>query len=125
MARPDSAAETLAIPAEVRRVVDERDGLTCRMCGKFLGDRRAHHHVVYGGDARGMGGRRVHNVDEIVTLCWMPGDNDCHDRAHSNKFLWQPLLLRVVKNNGLTALQLRRWQSAQQRKTNRMSNRET
>ena len=110
MRGPDAKEESLAIPANVRSAVDERDGLSCRVCGKYLGDRRALHHVIYGGDARGMGGRRVHNVDEIATVCWLPGDNGCHELVHSNKRIWQPLLLAVLKRRSLTALQLKRWQ---------------
>lgn len=117
MTEPDNDAsprgrarkETLAIPDDVRRAVDERDGQFCRVCGKFLGDERALHHIVYGGSERGMGGRRVHNVDEIVTVCWLWGGN-CHELVHSNKRLWQPLLLQVVQQRGVTAMQLKRWQ---------------
>jgi hypothetical protein len=114
--------ETLAIPQDVRDAVDERDRLHCRVCGKWLGDRRALHHVIYGGDARGMGGRRVHNVDEIVTVCWLPGDpkpgvQPCHERVHSNKHLWQPLLLEVARRRGITALQLRRWRVTRERRS--------
>lgn len=107
--------ETLSIPADVRAAVDERDQKHCRVCGKYLGDRRAHHHIIYGGDARGMGGRRVHNAEEIITVCWMPGDpapgmRSCHELVHSSKHIWQPLLLQVAATSGVTALQLRRWQ---------------
>lgn len=108
--KPDSKGESLAIPDDVRRAVDERDHQCCRVCGKWLGDRRALHHVIYGGDARGMGGRRVHNVDEIVTVCWLPGDGDCHALVHSNKRLWQPVLLEVARRGGVTARQVLRWQ---------------
>jgi hypothetical protein len=116
---PLAKRETLAIPQAVRDAVDERDQLHCRVCGKWLGDRRALHHIVYGGDDRGMGGRRVHNVEEIVTVCWLPGDprsgmQSCHDRVHSDKRLWQPLLLAVAQRSGVTALQLRRWIAARQ-----------
>ena len=58
-----------------------------------------------------MGGRRVHTVEEIVTVCWMWGGN-CHDRVHREKLLWQPLLLEVVHRPGLTAMQLMRWRTA-------------
>jgi hypothetical protein len=106
-----SASETLAIPAAVRAAVDERDGQYCRVCGRFVGEQRALHHTIFGGDARGMGGRRVHEVSEIVTVCWMWGGN-CHDRVHREKLRFQPVLLEVVNRPGLTALQLLRWKTA-------------
>lgn len=111
MSKPDAQGESLAIPLDVRRAVDARDLMTCRVCGKWLGDRRALHHVIYGGDERGMGGRRVHNVDEIVTVCWLPGDGDCHSLVHSAKRVWQPLLLEAAKRRGVTAFQIKRWQA--------------
>ena len=103
-----SRAETLAIPAAIRTGVHERDQGYCRVCGRHLGAQAGLHHILYGGDLRGMGGKRVHEIDEIVTVCWMWGGN-CHDRVHADKGLWQPLLLQVVTRPGLTALQLRRW----------------
>ncbi len=108
--RADAKEESLAIPLDVRRAVDARDNTTCRVCGKHLGDRRALHHIIYGGDERGMGGRRIHNPHEIVTVCWLPGDGDCHQLVHSAKKVWQPLLLEVAQRSGITALQLKRWQ---------------
>lgn len=113
--------ETLAIPQGIRDAIDARDQGHCRVCGKYLGDRRAHHHVVYGGDDRGMGGRRVHDVDEIVTVCWQPGDplpgaRPCHELVHGNKRLWQPLLLEVARRPGVTAIQLLRWRSSKNRR---------
>lgn len=105
----DARTESLIVPASVRAQVDTRDGLHCRVCGKYLGERRALHHIRYGGDLRGLGGRRQHRAEEIVTVCWLPGDNDCHQLVHSNKALWTDLLLEVVRRPGLTALQLKRW----------------
>lgn len=111
--RRDTGAqrETVAIPAARRAEVDQRDGGFCRMCGKFLGERRSIHHIFYGGDAQGMGGRRDHDLSNLVSLCWLPGDGDCHSRAHSRKTHWQPLLAQVVASaNNVTALQLARWE---------------
>lgn len=108
--RADAKEESLAIPASVRKIVDERDKMICRVCGTYLGDRRALHHIIYGGDERGMGGRRVHNPEEIITVCWLPGDGDCHQRVHANKRVWQPLLLEAAQRPGMTALQIKRWQ---------------
>ena len=105
--------ETLAIPAAMRATVDERDGQHCRVCGKWLGEQRATHHIRYGGSRQGMGGRREHAVDNLITVCWMWGGN-CHDLVHSDKGLCQPLLQQLIVTPGVTALQLRRWQRRQQ-----------
>ena len=114
--KPKAVRESLAIPAEVRRQVDERDQSFCRVCGQYLGpDRRALHHIVYGGDDIGMGGRRVHNPDEIITVGWLPNE-DCHSIVHSNKRVWQPILLAIVNRKGVTAFQYKRWMAAQERK---------
>jgi hypothetical protein len=108
--RDSAQRESLAIPPSVRAAVDDRDNMVCRVCGKYQGDARALHHIRFGGDDIGMGGRRVHNIDEIVTVCWMYGGN-CHDRVHANKHEWQELLFEVVRRPGVTAMQLRRWRN--------------
>lgn len=106
------------IPEDVRLEVYLRDGTFCRMCGKYLGERAGIHHIEFGGGlGPGMGGRRVHDPDKMVVICWLPGDpvwkaQSCHSRAHSDKLLWQPLLAAVVRMPGVTAFQLRRWNAA-------------
>lgn len=112
--KADAREESLAIPIAMRAAIDARDNTTCRVCGKYLGNRRALHHIKYGGDARGVGGRRHHNIDEIATVCWIPGDPmpgmaSCHERVHSDKGYYQPLLLEVLTRPGVTVLQLVRW----------------
>jgi hypothetical protein len=99
------------IPFDVRKSVDERDGRFCRCCGTYAGTARELHHVVYGGSVRGMGGRRVHNVDEIVTLCGL-----CHHtRVHAQKKRWDDLLLEVIREwPGFTAMQVERWRTTGQ-----------
>ncbi len=104
-----STRETLAIPKDIREAVDDRDRQYCRVCGKYLADQRALHHILFGGDRVGLGGRRVHELDNLITVCWMWGGN-CHDLVHANKRLWQPLLLKVITIPGISAMQLRRWQ---------------
>lgn len=103
-----SQTETLAIPVHLRELVDERDGRHCRVCGKYLDEARALHHIRYGGSRQGMGGRREHSLDNLITVCWMWGGN-CHDLVHQNKTLWLPLLERTITVPGVTAMQLRRW----------------
>lgn len=104
-----STSETVAIPQAMRKAVDERDNFHCRMCGKVIGKRRAIHHIDFGGDSQGMGGRREHVLDNLISLCWLPGDNECHQRAHALKPYWQPILTEVVKRPGITAFQYARW----------------
>lgn len=103
-----AANETLAIPTVLRAEVDERDQQHCRVCGKYLGTERALHHIRFGGNYQGMGGKRTHTLDNLVTVCWMWGGN-CHDLVHTQKLLYLPLLEEVIRTPGVTATQLRRW----------------
>jgi hypothetical protein len=103
-----SRDEMLAIPKALREAVRERDQGFCRVCGRCDPERIALHHIVYGGDAVGMGGRRFHALENLVSVAWVPG-HDCHRVVHSRKALWVPLLQEVVRRPGVTALQLRRW----------------
>jgi 5-methylcytosine-specific restriction endonuclease McrA len=107
-----SRAETTAIPAHLRKQVDERDGGYCRFCGKYLAERRAIHHIQYGGDAQGMGGRRRHALDNLISVCWMPGDNGCHQTIHANKRRWTDIALQTAVQPGVTMLQLAKWAQA-------------
>ena len=106
---PDSKKETLAIPDSMRVEVDERDGGHCRVCGRYAGEMRALHHIEYGGDYVGIGGRRRHHPDNLVTVGWL-WEHDCHTIVHGNKRLWVPVLKQVVAMPGVTGLQLLRWQ---------------
>lgn len=108
--KADGAAETLAIPARVKLEVIARDEWHCRFCGRY-DEQAAMHHVLYGGDDVGMGGRRRHHPDTIITVGWLPW-HPCHELVHSNKALWQPLALEVVRHPGVTMLQLFRWRRA-------------
>lgn len=90
------------IPPVVRREVLERDRGICRVCGSHTGEQGALHHVVY----RSEGG--AHLASNLVTVHWMFAPR-CHELVHQNKRLWQPILLEVVKHDGLTAFQVRRW----------------
>lgn len=94
------------IPLAARKAVDERDQKFCRVCGKYLGDRRAIHHIRFG---FGTGARRVHELDNMLTVCWLPGDNGCHERLHSDKQKWMPFAIQAATTTGVTVLQLERW----------------
>lgn len=101
-----SLEESLKIPTDVRLAVWERDGGCCRLCGQTVN--LICHHVMFGGDAVGMGGRRFHSVDNIVLLGGIYGHR-CHDRVHEVKHHWQPLLQAAILLPGTTALQINRW----------------
>jgi len=103
-----SREQSLAIPAVIRAEVRERDGDVCRLCGRT--DVIAHH-IRYGGDEIGMGGRRFHSVENIVSL-GQHYDHQCHEKVHANKRLWTPLLIRVIDMPGVTAFALYRWVSS-------------
>jgi len=107
MSRADGLAESLAIPDWLREEVDERDKNHCRFCGRY-DENRAIHHCEFGGDYTGMGGRRRHSLDNLISVGWTYG-HDCHSIIHSNKTLWLPLTLQVAKRPGVTMLQLKRW----------------
>lgn len=65
------------------------------------------HHIVY----RSEGGRNV--VENLITVHWMYAPR-CHEVIHSNKRLWQPILLVVAQHDGINARQLLRWMRAKQ-----------
>lgn len=98
----DSEGETRDIPARVREEVWDRDQGLCRVCGAWGGDSLAIHHIEY----RSEGG--LHVLTNLVSVHWMYAPR-CHEVVHSNKRLWQPILLQVAQQPGVTALQVRRW----------------
>lgn len=106
-----SREESLQIPKSLRLEVLERDGYACRVCGQT--SELVLHHVHYGNVA-GAGGRRLHRLDNIVTLGG-GFSHDCHQVVHQDKGLWVPLLDRVIAESGVTALQLKRWDSSARR----------
>lgn len=93
----------LSIPPVIRAAVDARDGEHCRVCGRFAGERRQQHHIHYGGDYAGMGGRRLHVVENIITL-----DLEHHDLVHSSKGAWIPVLEALIERPATTGFALLR-----------------
>ncbi len=109
--RDKSRKETLEIPAALRAEAEERDHGTCRVCGEYLGDRRALHHIDFGG---GFGVRRRHELGNVITIGWLPGNRDCHSNVHRHKQRFMQVLkeLAAGQHGGATALQVLRWQAA-------------
>lgn len=113
MSQAKAEKETLALPQRVRDLVDARDEGFCRFCGQFAGERRALHHVNFGGDRTGMGGRRHHHPDNVITVGWL-FEHDCHSIIHGNKGLFLPLTQDIIHCPGMTVLQLMRWRQRAQ-----------
>lgn len=75
-----------SIPSAVRNGVLYRDHYQCRWCGKSSKTTTLHlHHVNY--LSQGID----HSEHNLITLC-----SPCHERAHSDKRRWQPILRGVV-----------------------------
>lgn len=70
-------------PADVRERVRARDG-ACRRCGGSSGGLHVHH-IKYRSELG------PHEDWNLITLCLR-----CHETMHSNKKLYQPLLLELV-----------------------------
>ncbi len=62
------------IPRKLIIAVWERDDGLCRYCGGA--GTSPPHHISYGGTGR----RRVHRIENLITLC-----GRCHTEAHSTK----------------------------------------
>lgn len=91
------------VPSNVREYVIDRDNGCCRVCGQWAGETPALHHIEY----RSEGGLDL--PSNLVTIGWLPG-HDCHlPVVHARKRLWQPILLAIVEQPGVTAYQARRW----------------
>lgn len=71
-----------------RRYVMQRDGKRCRMCGDATKNRLHVHHIRYRSEYQD----DPHNERNLLTLCLV-----CHDRIHSNKKHWQPVLLELIR----------------------------
>ena len=91
------AAEELAIPVATREQILTRDARLCRLCGAHSEVLHVHH-IVY----RSQGGKNTR--DNLVSLDWR-----CHDRVHSNKRIWLPVLQQVAVTDGVNGIQLLRW----------------
>lgn len=93
------------IPLEIRRAVHFRDQGKCRWCGRTNAGLHLHH-VVY----RSSGGR--HLVENLISLC-----GEHHALVHSDKPLYQPLLLELLQLEPSTiGYQLVRWRANEERR---------
>ncbi len=72
---------------KTRAVVKQRDGNHCLLCGE-PGPGLHLHRVIYSGMG---GGGGVYEPDNCVLLC-----TNHHMTVHSNKRIWQPILLDKI-----------------------------
>lgn len=90
------------VPSQVRAQVIDRDGWSCRVCGRYV-EYPALHHIEY----RSEGG--TDTPSNLITVGWGPG-HDCHlTVVHANKRLWQPILQAIVDIPPITAYAYYRW----------------
>lgn len=92
-----SRDEEALINLVTRGEIIERDDHVCRMCGQWVEYPHVHH-IIY----RSQGGKDTES--NLVSL-----DFKCHERVHSNKNLWLPILQQVVLTPGVNGVQLLRW----------------
>lgn len=67
-----------------RRRARIRDGNACRWCSRV--SCLQVHHIRYRSEGGG------HEVNNLITLCQV-----CHARAHTNKRLYQPVLMELIR----------------------------
>lgn len=84
------------MPKAVRAKVVDREMRLCARCGRGqhrtrgrAGDFLHVHHIKY----RSEGGD--HTPENLIALC-----GECHDVVHSNKRIWQPVLLEYTRLSG-------------------------
>lgn len=82
--KPRKAKTAKILPPEMRASVLGSDGLKCRGCG--VRENLHLHHIVY----RSQGG--TDDPSNLITLCFK-----CHDMVHSDKKVWMPICLEIVK----------------------------
>ena len=69
------------------KIVEEQP--YCQLCGST--QILAIHHIIYG---KMHGSRKKLTYEgNLIRLC-----KNCHDKVHSNKKHWQPILLEIVEN---------------------------
>lgn len=78
------------IPPETRKAVKLRDRDQCRMCGTKRSLQI--HHIRYRSELAGLSNDVIHDYWNLALMC-----RDCHDKIHSNKRVWQPLLLGMME----------------------------
>lgn len=77
----------VTVSKETYNKVMERCGGRCSMCGTT---RNLHyHHVLYRSERKDL----IDEPDNGLMVCF-----SCHQKAHSNKIYWQPILLEVIEN---------------------------
>lgn len=74
----------IKVKKEVYNKVLERDKY-CRLCGNPYVQL---HHIVYRSEDKS----KINDVENCIMLCI-----NCHNKVHSNKHYWQPILKKIVK----------------------------
>ena len=72
------------VKKEVYQKVYERDNGICRLCGKANIEL---HHIRYRSERKDL----INDEKNCIMLC-----TECHQKVHSNKHYWQPILLEMI-----------------------------
>jgi hypothetical protein len=78
----------ITISKQTYEKVFERDKGCCRLTDENCNGELNAHHIIYRSEDKS----KIDDVDNIIMLC-----NSHHRLVHSNKYLWQPILLNMIK----------------------------
>lgn len=72
------------VKKEIYQKVYQRDNGVCRLCGKANIEL---HHIRYRSERKDL----INDEKNCIMLC-----TECHQKVHSNKHYWQPILLEMI-----------------------------
>lgn len=78
------SSKKINVKKVIYQKVYERDNGICRLCGKTNIEL---HHIRYRSERKDL----INDEKNCIMLC-----TECHQKVHSNKHYWQPILLEMI-----------------------------